>query len=276
MDSFGSTVCDPPDDVQGTPGLSGLWGAPVAPYGRGPHGHEPLCCRLDALPYEPNALAELILSPGEWEFWRRMRAVDKRRHEWLLGRAVAKDAMRRLVEEHAGVSLAPSEIEIRPDPYRRPEAVGPFAARLGIQPAISISHSHGTAVALATLCPGQQVGIDLENLARRREDFEAIAFRPDERRMLAAMPVESRQEWALRMWCAKEAVAKALGRGFSIGIQAFHIIGAETGGGVLQLELRDPALEHFPRWRGIPITAHTAREMDFVFATTIYQQGAVV
>ena len=270
MDAFGSTVCDPPDDVQCTPCLSRLWEAPIAPYGQGP-----LCCRLDGLPLEPNALAELILSPGEWEFWRSMRAVDKRRHEWLLGRAVAKDAVRRLVEEHAGVSLAPSEIEIRPDAYGRPEAVGPFAARLGIQPAISISHSHGTAAALATLCPGQLVGIDLENLARRREDFEALAFRPDERRMLAAMPRESRQEWALRMWCAKEAVAKALGRGFSIGIQAFHITSAETGGGVLQLELRDTALEHLPSFGGISITVHTAREKDFVFATTIYQQGAV-
>jgi phosphopantetheine--protein transferase-like protein len=203
-----------------------------------------------------------------------MRAVEKRRHEWLLGRLVAKDAVRRLVEEHAGVRLAPADIEIRPDPYGRPEAVGPFAARLGIQPALSISHSHGTAVALAALCPGQLVGIDLENLARRSEDFEAIAFSPDERRMLAAIPRESRQEWALRMWCAKEAVAKALGRGFSIGIQAFHITGAETGSGVLQLELRDPALEHFPHLRGISIKAYTAREKDFVFSTTIYQ-GAV-
>jgi phosphopantetheinyl transferase len=275
MDALGFTVCDPPHDVPGTSCLSRLWDAPLAPYGREPYGPGPLCCRLDALPLAPDRLAHLLLSPGEWEFWRRMRAVDKRRHEWLLGRAAAKDAVRRLVEEHAGVPLAPSEIEILPDPYGRPRAAGPWAARLGIQPAISISHSHGTAVALAALRPGQLVGIDLENLDQRRENFEAIAFAPDERRMLAAMPPESRQEWALRMWCAKEAVAKALGRGFSAGIQAFHITGAETGSGVVQLELCDRALDHFPRLRGIPLTAYTAREKDFVFATTIYQQGAV-
>jgi len=275
MDAFGFTVCDAPDDVQCTPCLSRLWDAAIAPYGRGPHGPGPLvCCRLDALPLEPDLLAHLLLSPGEWEFWRQMRAVDKRRREWLLGRSVAKDAVRRLVEKQAGVQLAPADVEIRPDPYGRPEAVGSWTARLGIQPAISISHSHGTAVALAALCPGQLLGIDLESLAQRREDFEAIAFSPDERRMLAAIPRESRQEWALRMWCGKEAVAKALGRGFSIGIQAFHIIGAETGSGILQLELRDQALEHFPRLRGISIKAYTAREKDFVFSTTIYQ-GAV-
>lgn len=129
----------------------------------------------------------------------------------------------------------------------------------------------------AALHSGQLVGIDLENLARRREDFEAIAFSPDERQTLAAMPWESRQEWALRMWCAKEAVAKALGRGFSAGIQAFHIVGIISmgaGSGMVQLELRDQALEHFPRFRSIPITAYTGREKDYVFSTTIYQ-GAV-
>jgi phosphopantetheinyl transferase len=275
MNAFGFTVCDPPADVQSTSALSRLWDQPIAPYGRVPHGRGLLvCCRLDALPLEPEHLAHLLLSPGEWEVWRGMRAVDKRRHEWLLGRAVAKDAVRRLVEEHTGVRLAPADIEIRPDPYGRPEAVGPFAARLGVQPVLSIAHSHGTAVSLAALSPGQLLGIDLENLAQRREDFEAIAFSPDERRMLAAMPRESRQEWALRMWCAKEAVAKALGRGFSIGIQAFHIISAETRSGVLQLELRDTALDHFPRLRGRSIMACTGREEDFVFSTTIHQ-GAV-
>jgi phosphopantetheine--protein transferase-like protein len=274
MNAIGFTVCDPPADVQSMSGLSRLWDAPIALLRQPPYGPGLVCCRLDALPLEPDRLAHWLLSSGEWEVWRGMRAVDKRRHEWLLGRAVAKDAVRRLVEAHAGVRLAPADIEIRPDPYGRPEAVGAFAARLGIQPAISISHSRGTAVALAALCSGQQVGIDLENLAQRREDFEAIAFSPDERRMLAAMPRESRQEWALRMWCAKEAVAKALGRGFSIGIQAFHITGAETGSGVLRLELRDTALEHFPRLRGRSITACTGREEDLVFSTTIHQ-GAV-
>jgi phosphopantetheinyl transferase len=271
MDAFGLTVCDPPDDVQGTFCLSRLWNAPIALFLQ-----EPLvCCRLDALPCEPNVLADLMLSPGEGKYWRSMRAVDKRRHEWLLGRSVAKDAVRRLVEEHSGVQLAPAAVEIRPDPYGRPRAVGPWTARLGIQPAISISHSHGTAVALAAGHPGQLVGIDLENLAQRREDFEAIAFSPDERRMLAAMPRESRQEWALRMWCAKEGVAKALGRGFSSGIQAFHITSAETGSGVVQMELREQALQQFPRLRGKSLPAYTGREKDCVFSTTIYQQGAV-
>jgi phosphopantetheinyl transferase len=253
---------------------SRLWNAPVAAF-RGTPGRRPLvCCRLDSLPCEPNLLAHLTLSQSEEQVWLSMRAVEKRRHEWLLGRVVAKDAVRLLVEEHLQARLAPADIEIVPDPYGRPQALGSWTARLGIQPALSISHSHGIAVALAALEPGQLVGIDLENLEQRREDFEAIAFRPDERRMLAAMPPESRQELALRMWCAKEGVAKALGRGFSPGIQAFHITRA-PGGGSFELELCDRALELFPRLRGIPLPAYTAREDGYIFSTTIYQQGAV-
>jgi len=224
---------------------------------------------------EPDLAAELHLSPGEWEFWRGMRAVAKRRHEWLLGRVAAKNAVGLLIEKYLGVPLSPAAIEIRPDAYGCPQAVGPWTDRLGIHPAVSISHSQGTAVALATLCRGQLVGIDLESLAQRRENFEAIAFSPEERALLAAMPPESRQEWALRMWCAKEGVAKALGRGFSAGIQAFHIISAETGSGVMHVELRDQALHPFPQLRRIPIMACTGREEAFVFSTTIYQQGAV-
>lgn len=274
MDALGPTVCDPPYGIQAPP-LARVWPAPIAQFARNSRQPKPLCCRLDGLPLEAGLVARLVLTPGEEQFWRSMRAVAKRRHEWLLGRAVAKDAVRMLVEEYAGVRLSPLDIEIQPDPYGRPRAVGSWTARLGVQPALSISHSQGTAVALATLGRGPLVGIDLENLDQRRENFEAIAFSPDERDRLAALPQPSRQEWALRLWCAKEGVAKALGRGFSAGIQAFHITAAETGSGAVQLELREQALDLFPHLRLIPIMAYTGREQDLVYSTTIHPQGAV-
>jgi len=196
-----------------------------------------------------------------------MRAVPKRRHEWLLGRAVAKDAVRRLLERHAALEIAPAEIEISPDAYGCPRACGAWTNRLPAAPSLSIAHSDGTAVALAALDPGHAVGIDMESLDRRREDFESIAFRPEERALLDAMPEDSRQEWALRMWCAKEAVGKALGRGLSAGLRAFTITQMDAGSGGTQVELRDAALETFPQLRGERLIAYTTRDMDFVFAT---------
>ena len=182
-----------------------------------------------------------------------MRAVEKRRHEWLLGRCAAKQAVGSLLERDLDLHLPPNEIEIVPDPYGRP-----LVEYCGAGP-----------------WPAARVGIDLESLTHRRQEFEAIAFSPDERRRLAALPVDLRQEWALRMWCAKEAVGKALGRGLSAGLLAFHITRAEVASGIMEVGLRDGALDQFPQWQAKSLIVYTARESNFVFSATIYQQGAV-
>jgi phosphopantetheinyl transferase/acyl carrier protein len=238
---------------------------------------------MDDFPCEPNVLADLILSPGEREYWRSMRGVEKRRQEWLLGRCAAKEAVRSLLEENLDLHLSPEEIEIMPDPYGRPQVeycgsgADPLVCAGPPGPAVSLSiaHSHGTAVALAVLGPETRVGIDLESLTHRREDFEAIAFSPDERSLLAALPRDLRREWALRMWCAKEAVGKALGRGLSAGLLAFHITRAVAQSGIVEVELRDGALRECPQLQGKSLNVYTARESNFVFSAFIYQQGAV-
>jgi 3-oxoacyl-(acyl-carrier-protein) synthase/phosphopantetheinyl transferase len=266
--------------------LSNLWNEPIAALRRAFKQGPFVCCRLDGFSREffeaaqgiwLKELACLVLSRRERQEWTAMRAVDKRRREWLLGRCVAKDAVRLLIERHLGLQLSPADIEIVPDPYGCPRAGGAWTRRLNIQPVISISHSHGTAVALAALDAGQLVGIDLENLCHHRENFESIAFSPEERRLLDSIREDLRDEWALRLWCAKESVAKALGRGLAAGMHAYHVTNAEIDTGIVQVELRDGALDHFPQLRGKPMIAYTAREVDFVFSTIIYQyqQGVV-
>jgi len=234
---------------------------------------ESVCCRLEAFPCEPEVLADQILSPAEQTHWKSMRAVEKRRREWLLGRSAAKQAVRSLLARNLGLQVLPAEIEIVPDPYGRPlVSIAPAAGRERVQPSLSIAHSDGTAVALAVLDQQARVGIDLESLTHRRQDFEAIAFSADERRLLAALPMDSRQEWALRMWCAKEAVGKALGRGLSPGLLAFHINRANAASGIINVELRDGALEQFPQFESLIV--YTEREANFVFSATILPQGA--
>jgi phosphopantetheinyl transferase len=235
-----------------------------------------VCCRAewDESVNVP-ALTEWALCAAEREHWMAMRAVEKRRREWLLGRCVAKQAVRHLLKKHLGANVPQAAIQIDPDPYGRPRAIGAWTSELRAEPSISIAHSDGTAVALAALDSGQLVGIDLENLKQRREDFEIIAFRPEERQLLTALLPELRQEWALRMWCAKEAVGKALGRGLSAGLLAFEVTGADTGTGRIPVKLRDGALKQFPWLGGKSLVAHTTRQADFVFATIICQRGAV-
>ena len=61
-----------------------------------------------------------------------MRAVEKRRQEWLLGRCAAKEAVRSLLED-LHLQLA-QQIEIVPDPYGRPQvqSLGGPMARAGL------------------------------------------------------------------------------------------------------------------------------------------------
>ncbi len=246
--------------------------------------HRLACRRVDSFAKDffesshgiwPKVLAHLVLSRSEREHWQSMQAVDKRRHEWLLGRCAAKDAVRALVKEHFGLDLCPADVEIVPDGYGRPQVAGAWTRQIGMAPAISISHTRGVAVALASLEPGQMVGIDIESLTHARDDFQSVAFSEPERQILAAMPHDVRAEWSLRMWCAKEAVAKALGRGFTGGIQALQIAEAEVGNGVVQLHLQGGLLQEFTQLRGRPMIAYTSRGNDFVFSTIVYQQGAV-
>jgi phosphopantetheinyl transferase len=185
-----------------------------------------------------------------------MRAVEKRRREWLLGRAVAKDAVGRLIARHTGEALEASAIEIVPDGYGCPQVAGEPIGHLGMRPAISIAHSEGTAVALAAF--NAAVGIDLESLARRREDFETIAFSRPERDLLEELPAALRQEWALRMWCAKEAAGKASGRGLSAGLLALQISRIDPDTGRVSVV-----------WRGESFHVSTTRDDEFVFAAVI-------
>jgi phosphopantetheine--protein transferase-like protein len=225
-----------------------------------------VCCRLDGFICEPDRLADEILSAGERTHWLSMRAVEKRRREWLLGRYAAKEAVRLLIQRRMDARLSPAEIEIVPDGYGCPQVslsgAGPWpaaASQAACSPSISIAHCGGTAVALAAF--KANVGVDLESLNRRPEAFESIAFSADERKLLAALPAD----WALRMWCAKEAVGKALGRGLSAGLQAFRITRAHASTGCIEVEQG-----------GKSFAVYTARESNFVFSAMIYQQGAVL
>jgi len=244
-----------------------------------PDRHDSLACyRLDAFPpgfFETSfgvwlkILALLSLGPREREFWSGMKGVEKRRVEWLLGRCVAKDAVRQLVKKRFGIALYPADIEILADGRGQPFVDGEWAARLGIKPVVSISHSHGVAVALATLSPEQLVGIDLESVNPQRAEFEGLAFSKEERALLEALPEPHRNEWSLRLWCAKEALGKALGRGLSRGLQAIFAKQIEPTTGFVHLSVRDGLLQDFPGLSGKTMLAYTKREQHFIISTFV-------
>jgi phosphopantetheinyl transferase len=254
------------------------WDEPVA---RHPAADRLRCCRLEFPPgfLEADAgiwqevLAHLTLSRREREAWRGLRHRGKRRSEWLLGRIAAKDAIRRLLKERAGLELYPADVEITVGELGQPRAADAWGARLGWTPAISIAHSDGVAVAVAGAGPGiRGVGVDIERITSRRTVLDAMAFTLGEQSLLAALPDRSANEWTLRCWCAKEATAKALGVGLAGGPSDLLVQDIDADCGEIALSISGRLARHVSAaFNGGPLVAHSDRNADFITAIAIHE-----
>jgi phosphopantetheine--protein transferase-like protein len=215
-------------------------------------------------------LAGLVLSRRERASWDALAAATpKRRVEWLLGRVAAKEAVRRLVERRTGARLLSADIEILPDGVGRPQVSGAWQARLSVEPAVSLSHSDGVVVAIAAGDRRTLVGVDVEHLSIDADAVAAAAFTPEEREWLATLDDARRREWVVRLWSAKEAAGKALGRGFTDGLSALTLARAETETGAVRLEARRDQAGGPAGRRRAELVTHTAREGDHVSSITL-------
>jgi acyl transferase domain-containing protein/4'-phosphopantetheinyl transferase EntD len=238
-----------------------------------------VCCMLEGLSDDflaahgkiwQNVLAHLVLGRGERETWAALQAVEKRRNDWLRGRAVAKDAVRLFLKQRYGMRLCPADIEIAKDEHGRPHARGPWAEGLEAVPVVSLAHADGIAVALAgDGARGRGVGIDIEPLGRVQAGFESAAFTHEELELLSSGDGRLREEQALRLWCAKEAVAKALGRGMLDGPRCLAAKQLDARTGVVEVSLSGELARRFPESAATRLTAHTAREGNLVVACSL-------
>jgi len=264
--------------------LSEVWHPPLPEAAR---RRTTLCCRMP-IPHEvleadsavwQEGLAHLILGRREREQWRGFKAIEKRRTEWLIGRLVIKDAVRGLLRERLGLVVAPADIEVTPDDHGRPLVRGGWEARLGAPLSVSLSHAGGMAAALVSEGSGHGVGLDIEHAQRRNSGFlEQAALTDDERAIFATLPGVTRgvdtpataggdtapgnQEWLMRFWCAKEAAAKATGRGLNGNPKRYVVRSVEprTGDMMITTTAADGA-----------IPACTAKDGAFIVATAIHQ-----
>jgi phosphopantetheinyl transferase len=193
--------------------------------------------------------------------WRELRLPPRRRAEWLLGRIAAKDAVRAYARQAFGLTLRAGDIELLPDEHGRPVVNGAWTAAVPSVPLVSISHVDGRAIAVASDGNGSGLGIDLERLGRMKPPTEQVAFSASERAILDTFEQRDREAWALRLWCAKEAAAKATGRGFAAGIRAFVVQDADPLSGAVSVRFEAPGES------AVSLTAFTTREDDWIVAT---------
>ena len=214
------------------------------------------------------ALARAVLGRNERLLWQALRVPEPRRVEWLLGRVVAKSALRSWLEAHHGLKLAPADLEILPDENGRPVPSGDWSRGLAARPVLSLAHANGIAVAVVGPGDGAAgVGVDLEHAAQISEDAGRVAFTDGERALLAAAGGD---EWPLRLWCAKEAAAKALGLGLAGGPRALVATAIDVAAGTVTLRVGGEIAARLPEAGGRILVSHTARERDLVVAASLY------
>ncbi len=168
-------------------------------------------------------LAVLLLHLEEEAEYEAMMDRGKKRN-FLISRFAVKDAIRLWWMRRGADPIHPATIRIDHDQNGRP-----FVSQEGmpVLPWISLAHSDGTAVAIAS---DQEIGIDLEPLTNSNAQLNGYAS-DNEKALLAGMASQAPDEaWDLRLWCAKEAAAKACGTGFQGRPRDFALVDGDPAG----------------------------------------------
>jgi phosphopantetheinyl transferase len=255
--------------------LTNPWDAPLRQI---PASKKMVCCRLqnfgldfnqgDGLIWR-NILAYIVLGRSERKAWTELSSPETRRTEWLLGRVAAKEAVRLLLQKHGGIDVWPADIEIKPDEYGRPIVEGPWKTSIPFTPVISLTHSRGSPLALAAASEnGIRLGIDMENVRPMHERFSELAFWPKERELIDSLGAGDSSEWILRLWCAKESVGKALGRGLLGGPRDLILRSIDKESGRLSLEISGTLSTEMAHLNGKALDAYTVRDEDVVVAVS--------
>jgi len=154
-----------------------------------------------------------LLSPAERERAGRLARPEP----WVVSRAALRIALA------ARLGIGPDEVEFAVGPHGKPELPG---ERLRF----NLSHSGERAVIV--LADGIEVGVDIERTGRSSRAVERTLTEGER----AALPAGERHVELLRVWCRKEALAKAIGGGLGWAPERFDT-SAPDGYALIDLEL---------------------------------------
>jgi 4'-phosphopantetheinyl transferase len=141
---------------------------------------------------------ESVLSDDERARAARLASAPR----WIAARA----ALRIVLAGHLGTH--PSEVEFATGPHGKPEIPG-CALRFNL--------SHSGELAVIALATGAEVGVDVERASRRSRAIERTLTAGER----AALDERDRHRELLRIWCRKEAMAKAGGGGLGWAPETF-------------------------------------------------------
>jgi len=192
------------------------------------------------------ALAYVLLSPTEREEWLEMQGATSRRVEWLFGRAVAKESVRRYLQKYHQAHWTAADIPIWADDSGKPHPLGPWREHVPVDLDLSIAHT--SKLIVAAVVSNARIGIDIEAVGRDLSDEFTRGVFTHEEMELAAKSGES-PTTLLRFWCAKEAISKALGTGIRYSPQDLRITAANLADGEIHIELLGQWLDAFKQMK---------------------------
>ena len=135
-------------------------------------------------------------------------------HLWRIPYTLAqgREPLRALLAAY--LAITPEAVELVDNGHGKPA----LAAGLGSD--LTFNWSHSGNQALIAIARGLELGVDVEHLRRKPRALEIAAryFTPVEARALATLEGDARQRAFIALWCAKEALLKAIGEGLAFGL----------------------------------------------------------
>ncbi len=170
-------------------------------------------CVAENTPPDLDAAAAEFLAADELAGFRSMKAIERRRAEWLLGRITAKEAVCLRAFRTEAKKILPNEFAIGATADGKP-----FVGGVKPRVEISISHSRGVAAAVAWDAENGPAGIDLEFPRKISSSLVSETF------TAAELALVGGEQNAIKLWCLKEAAAKATGEGIRFRLQNIAVV----------------------------------------------------
>jgi acyl transferase domain-containing protein/phosphopantetheinyl transferase len=204
---------------------------------------------------EPDYLARSYLNAGEWAQYRAIGSDYRRQREWIMGQVAAKDAARLWLSRNTGrPMLHQVQLTVTRDENGRPFVVPPEGYTQ--IPMISIAHTSKLSAAVAA---DRRVGVDLEPATAGNALTIADFATADEIVKIRQLDAADEQAaWTTRLWCGKEAAAKALGTGLQGRPKRFEAVTIESDGQLI--------FQHEMSAQPISVMTHPANGTIFAVA----------
>lgn len=176
---------------------------------------------------------------------------DRSIHVWRIPYAMQQERAPLLELLAAYLHKSASSVVLDQDVRGKPR-LADTASTSGVGGRLEFNWSHSGDFALVALARGCALGVDIERLgkARRPVDIARRFFDRDEASALEPLDPAARDAAFIRLWCAKEAVLKAVGEGLSFGLARLAF--ARHTDAEWRLTRIDPALGRVDEWQLAP------------------------